>query len=160
MKRRKSREYALQFLYRLDFLAGSSDNAKTKNKDKTANRKDFFSDLKSELETFWSDIGENDREVIIFAEEIISGTIKNLYEIDSIIQKTAEKWKVSRMASIDRNILRFAAYELLFVKDIPSAVTINEALEIAKKYSLSESASFINGILDKIAKEYTDKTAS
>ncbi len=160
MKRRKSREYALQFLYRLDFLEGSAETDRTRNKEKTAPKKELFPDLTSELDIFWASAGENDSELRMFADNIIFGTINNLSEIDSIIQKTAKKWKVSRMASIDRNILRFAAYELLFRKDIPSAVTINEALEIAKKYSSSESASFINGILDKIAKECADKTAS
>ncbi|MDI6801719.1 MAG: transcription antitermination factor NusB [Thermodesulfovibrionales bacterium] len=147
MKRRKAREYVLQFLYRIDFMDIPSDNKK-KNAELI---------LKTSLETFWADTGENDQKLIAFAEDIIMGTIKNLKEIDSKIQSTAEKWKISRIASIDRNIMRFAAYELLFRKDIPSAVTINEALEIAKKYSTSESAAFINGILDKIAKDSSQK---
>jgi N utilization substance protein B len=143
MKRRKAREYALQFLYRIDF---ANQNSKLKLQD---------SGFRYDLEVFWSDTKEKDPDVKAFAEDIISGTIENLKKIDSIIQKVAEKWKLSRIANIDRNILRFAAYELLFRKDIPDAVTINEALEIAKKYSTSESAAFINGLLDKIAKEYT-----
>lgn len=92
-----------------------------------------------------------------FTEDIITGTLKHLGELDPLLQKVAEKWALSRMASIDRNILRFAAYEILHRKDIPDAVTINEALEIAKKYSTADSASFINGILDKVAKEYGAK---
>jgi len=135
MKRRKAREYALQFLYRIDFINTASPKS-------------------VDLKAFWTDVEEKDADLKAFAEDIISGALKNLYEIDSIIQKAAEKWKISRIASIDRNILRLAAYELLFRKDIPQAVTINEAIEIAKKYSTSESASFINGILDRIAKEY------
>jgi len=134
MKRRKAREYALQFLYRLDFF--DSD------------------DLKNELGSFWNETGEIEPDIRNFASEIITGTIRNLEAIDSVIQKFAEKWTLSRIASIDRNILRFAAYELLYRKDIPDAVTINEALEIAKKYSTAESAAFINGILDRIAKEF------
>lgn len=141
MKRRKAREYALQFLYRIDFLSNSK-------------KKSNLTEYRDSLELFWADTDEKDADTKAFAEDIISGTIKNLKEIDSIIQKVAKKWKISRMASIDRNILRFAVYELLFRNDIPDAVTINEALEIAKKYSTSESAAFINGILDKIAKEY------
>jgi N utilization substance protein B len=148
MKRRKAREYALQFLYRIDFINISSGNSKGAPASKT---------LKNNLEIFWSDTDEKNPDTKAFAEDIISGTIKNLKGIDSLIQKVAEKWKMSRMASIDRNILRFAAYELLFRKDIPPAVTINEALEIAKKYSTSESAAFINGILDRIAKEHSRK---
>lgn len=148
MKRRKAREYALQFLYRIDFIKISAGNN---------NKAKGLSDIKDSLEVFWSDTDEKNPDTKAFAEDIISGTIKNLKEIDPLIQKAAQKWKISRMASIDRNILRFATYELLFRKDIPSAVTINEALEIAKKYSTSESAAFINGILDKIAKEYCRK---
>jgi N utilization substance protein B len=148
MKRRRAREYALQFLYRIDFIKISADNN---------NRAKKLTDIKNNIEVFWSDTDEKDSDTKAFAEDIISGTIKNLTKIDSLIQKVAQKWKISRMASIDRNILRFATYELLFRKDIPSAVTINEAIEIAKKYSTSESATFINGILDKIAKEYSQK---
>jgi N utilization substance protein B len=144
MKRRKAREYALQFLYRIDFINNSK-------------KKSNLSEYRESLELFWSDTDEKDPDTKAFAEDIISGTIKNLKEIDSLIQEVAQKWKISRMASIDRNILRFATYELLFRKDIPGAVTINEAIEIAKKYSTSESAAFINGILDKIAKEYCQK---
>ncbi len=145
MKRRDAREYALQFLYRIDFITISTENSsKTKG----------IPNIKDSLEFFWSDTDEKDSDIKAFAEDIILGTIKNLKEIDQLIQKIVEKWEISRMASIDRNILRFAAYELLFRKDIPCAVTINEAIEIAKKYSTAESAAFINGILDKIAKEY------
>ena len=86
-----------------------------------------------------------------FARELVSGTLKNLEEIDRVVQEAAENWKMDRMAAVDRNILRCAVYEILFKNDIPAAVTINEALEIAKKYSSLESVSFINGLLDKIA---------
>lgn len=147
MKRRKAREHALQFLYRIDFMNLPKGHSGDRN----------LSWLDNDIKAFWSDINERDAEVISFSEDIISGTIKNLDEIDSIIQKVAKKWKLSRIAAIDRNILRFATYELLFRPDIPESVTINEALEIAKIYSTSESASFINGILDRIAKEYSHK---
>ncbi len=138
MKRRRAREYVLQFLYRVDFVNTPS--------------------LKREdLDEFWLDVGENDPDTRSFAEDIISGVVRNLQQLDSIIQRVAERWKISRIAAIDRNILRLGAYELLFRNDIPQAVTINEAIEIAKKYSTSESASFINGILDRIAKECSKK---
>lgn len=144
MKRRKAREYALQFLYRIDFLSISSGNSK---------KSEILSKLKNDFEIFWADTDEKDPDVRTFAEDLIFGTVKNLEEIDVLIQKVAEKWRLLRMASIDRNILRFSTYELLFRKDIPAAVTINEAIEISKKYSTLESASFVNGILDKISKE-------
>ncbi len=138
MKRRKAREYALQFLYALDFIQISEDIKSN--------------DIREKLNTFWHEAQEMDSEIIKFAENIVLGTLDNCQKIDSIIQLAAENWTMLRMAAIDRNILRFAAYEILFKKDIPPAVTINEALEIAKAYSTIESASFINGILDKIAK--------
>lgn len=144
MKRRKAREYSLQFLYRTDF----TDNLKSED------TRNSFSD---NFDLFWQETGEKDLETKLFAKDLISGTIEHIEEIDSIIQDAAEKWTITRMASIDRNILRFSVYELLFRKDIPAAVTINEAIEIAKKYSTSESAAFINGILDKIAKEHAPK---
>lgn len=136
MKRRKAREYVLQFLYSLDILG--------------ALEKD---DHKERLEFFWRENKEKDKEIIEFAEEIILGTIKNQKLIDSIIQSFSENWNFTRIAVVDRNILRFATFELLFRNDIPPAVTMNEAIELAKAYSSSDSASFINGILDRIAKE-------
>jgi N utilization substance protein B len=132
MKRRRAREYALQILFQIDF------------KGKEVNNKD--------LEDFWSDKRESE-DVKKFAEDLVKGTIKRLDDIDSKIEKVAENWALKRMAAVDRNILRFAVYEILYRQDIPSAVTINEALEIAKKFSSSEAAPFINGILDRLAKE-------
>jgi N utilization substance protein B len=132
MKRRKAREYALQLLFQIDFTKRELE------------RKD--------LEEFWSDKKES-RDIKEFTEKLVKGTLESLDEIDSIIEKATENWFLKRMAAVDRNILRFAAYEILHRKDIPYAVTINEALEIAKKYSSAEAASFLNGVLDKLAKE-------
>jgi transcription antitermination protein NusB len=132
MKRRKAREYALQLLFQIDFTKRELE------------RKD--------LEEFWSDKKESS-DIKEFTEKLVKGTLESLEEIDSIIEKTTENWFLKRMAAVDRNILRFAAYEILHRKDIPYAVTINEALEIAKKYSSAEAASFLNGVLDKLAKE-------
>jgi len=132
MKRRKAREYALQLLFQIDFTQRELE------------RKD--------LEEFWSD-KKVSRDIREFTEKLVKGTLESLEEIDSIIEKATENWFLKRMAAVDRNILRFAAYEILHRKDIPYAVTINEALEIAKKYSSAEAASFLNGVLDKLAKE-------
>ncbi len=132
MKRRQAREYALQILFQIDFT------------EKKLGRR--------ELDEFWSDKKEN-REIREFAEELVKGTLEKLEDIDALIEKLAENWILGRMAAVDRNILRFAAFEILYRRDIPSAVTINEALEIAKKYSSSESAPFLNGVLDRLAKE-------
>lgn len=128
MKRRQAREYALQMLFQRDFIETEEGRV-----------------------SFWE--GKDvDPEVVEFALRIVRGTREHLEEIDSTIKKYAEHWVLERMAAVDRNILRAGAYELIFAGDIPSAVAINEAIEIAKKFSSSESASFINGILDRIAK--------
>ncbi len=142
MKRRKAREYALQFLYGIGFIQ-KSGNIDPK-------------EIRDELYIFWTEAGVKDLDIREFAEEIITGTLANLETIDSTIQSAAENWKLDRMSSVDRNILRFAAYELLFDRTIPPAVTINEAIEIAKAFSTLESSSFINGILDKILKNLTN----
>ncbi len=132
MKRRRAREYALQILFQIDF----------KGKEITD----------KEINGFWSDKDVSE-DIKRFTESLVKGTLSKLDEIDSRIEKVAENWILNRMAAVDRNILRLAAYEIFYRKDIPFAVTINEALEIAKKFSTAEAAPFINGILDKLSKE-------
>ena len=85
-----------------------------------------------------------------FSTVLILGACKNLPHIDDIIGRFSEHWRLSRMSKIDRNILRLSIYELLYLSDIPPAVTINEAVELGKRFGTEESGSFINGILDKI----------
>ncbi|MBI4682385.1 MAG: transcription antitermination factor NusB [Nitrospirae bacterium] len=131
MKRRRAREYALQILFQLD-LTGNKISDKV-------------------FEEFWEG-NEEEQEVKEFTYQIVENTRTHLSEIDKIIKKAAENWAIERMAVIDRSILRAATYELVYRTDIPKSVVINEALEIAKKYSTEESAPFINGILDKIAR--------
>ncbi|MEJ2695651.1 MAG: transcription antitermination factor NusB [Candidatus Sulfobium sp.] len=133
MNRRKAREYALQMLFQHEF-SGHKKGQKPP-------------------EDFWAG-SEESGEAGRFAERLVRGALEHIEEIDGAIQKAAEHWDMKRMAAVDRNILRFAVYEILYAKDIPPAVTINEALEIAKKYSSLESASFINGLLDKIAHDF------
>jgi len=132
MQRRKAREYALQILFRLDFTGKKIE--------------------KKDLEEFWADKKEH-RDVKNFTEDLVTGTLDKIDHIDTMIEQVTENWLLKRMAAVDRNILRFAAYEILYRKDIPSAVTINEALEIAKKFSSTDSAPFINGVLDKLSRE-------
>ena len=132
MKRRRAREYALQILFQIDFRG-----------------KEIAS---KDIEAFWSDKDASE-DIRKFTEDLVKGTLQRLEEIDSMIERVAENWILNRMAAVDRNILRLAAYEILYRKDIPLAVTINEALEIAKKFSTSEAAPFINGVLDKLAEE-------
>ncbi len=99
---------------------------------------------------FWEGNDEED-EVKEFTYNIVRTTREHLDEIDAAIKKAAEHWSIERMAVIDKNILRAATSEIFYRTDIPNTVVINEAIEVAKKYSTEESASFINGILDKIA---------
>ena len=143
-KRRKAREYALQFLYGIDLVAIESGEQK---------KYDIFRGL----DEFWVGAAESDPDVRAFAEGLIKGTIEHLEDIDPVIQQAVDKWKLLRMAAIDRNIIRVSAYEIMFRNDIPDAVSINEALEIAKRFSTSESAAFINGILDRISKDFKRK---
>ena len=130
-KRTQAREYALQILYQIDVRNDPEDKI---------------------LVDFWKNI-ETEPEVSDFAAKLVIGTIRNKKKIDEMISKYASNWKLSRMAVIDRNVLRMAAYELLFCEDIPPKVSINEAVDLAKKFGDTESGKFVNGILDKINKE-------
>ena len=131
MRRRKAREHALQILYQLDIKREKPSASVLKN--------------------FWTEYKPDD-EVKLFAEEIVKGTFKHLAKINQLIHRCAKNWSLDRMAVVDRNVLRMAVYEILYRLDIPTSVTINEAIEIAKKYGTDESGSFVNGILDSIAR--------
>jgi len=91
--------------------------------------------------------------VELFASELVQKTVQHLEKIDDILAKFADNWSLDRMATLDRSILRFAVCELLFFRDIPVNVTINEAVELSKKYSTERSREFVNGILDKVQRE-------
>ena len=131
MSRRHAREYALQIVFQLD-LTGNE-----------------LSQLI--LDDFWEGSKE-DAEVRKFTDALVRGTIENVTALDDVIREAAKNWQIERMPIIDKSILRIAAYELIHRPDIPPSVTMNEAIEISKKYSTEESASFINGVLDKITK--------
>ncbi|HPC29944.1 MAG TPA: transcription antitermination factor NusB, partial [bacterium] len=94
-----------------------------------------------------------DKEIYPFVEMHVLGVLRNKNRIDELISRYSINWDISRMSYIDRNILRIAVYEMLYLPDIPRVAAINEAIEIAKMYSSSESGKFINGILDRIRKE-------
>ena len=85
-----------------------------------------------------------------FTAALIAGVREHQARIDAMIQEVAENWRLDRMAAIDRNILRLGAYEVLFCPEVPAKVAINEALELAKRYSTSQSSRFVNGILDRV----------
>ena len=91
-----------------------------------------------------------DKKLVEFAEGLIAGVQANRPRIDALISEVAENWRLDRMAAIDRNILRLGAYEMLYCPEVPTKVAINEALELAKRYSTAQSSRFVNGILDRL----------
>ena len=130
--RRKARELALQMLYQHDLSGNAPDMII-----------DTFEDLQKSK--------PNTRE---FAVKIFRGTVDHLADIDGMIQAQAENWRLSRMAVVDRNIIRMSVYEFLHETGTPKLVVIDEAIEIAKRYGNDKSSQFINGILDGILKRY------
>lgn len=130
--RRKARELALQMLYQHD-LSGNSPDAIV----------DTFEDLQKSK--------PNTRE---FATRIFRGTVDHLGQIDEMITAQADNWRLTRMAVVDRNIIRMSVYEFMHENDTPKLVIIDEAIEIAKKFGTQKSSQFINGILDGILKRY------
>jgi N utilization substance protein B len=130
-KRRKARELALEALYRIEIT----------QEDSLSILSDIF------LRTHQS------KEVTQFTRELVTCTLREQKKIDALIIESMENWKIDRLAVIDRNILRAAVCEMLYFPEIPFKVSINEAIELAKKYSGEESGKFVNGVLDKIAKK-------
>ena len=106
------------------------------------------------LDLFWQEqkVGQ---ETLDFARRLVEGVGKRQDEINALIELHSEHWKMSRMSRVDRNILRMAVLELLEMQDIPCKVTIDEAIELGKKFGTSESGAFINGILDQVLKQLT-----
>lgn len=133
-RRTRSREFALQVLYQMDLTHNGYQEV---------------------LSNFWQSQEREDieKEVKEFTDELIKGVAQNLEAIDAKICQYATNWQLNRMAVVDRNILRLSSYELMFRSDIPPKVSINEAVELAKKYSGNEAGKFVNAILDKIKQE-------
>ena len=131
--RRKSREMALQFLFSHDFQECSV------SPEKVAADLDMFCQI--------FDVGSRS---LPYGRQLIEGICLHIDEIDALLAEHSHNWRVERMSSVDRNILRIAVFELRYSDDAPAQVAINEALEIAKRYSIEESVSFINGILDAV----------
>ena len=99
-----------------------------------------------------------DRKLCDFTEGLIAGVKEHQARIDAMISQVAENWRLDRMAAIDRNILRLGAYEMLFCPDVPAKVAINEALELAKRYSTAQSSRFVNGILDRVLQKQAQES--
>lgn len=130
--RRKSRELALQFFFSHDFQERGAAES-----------------LADELDLFCASF-EVGQKAMPYGRALIEGIHQHLDEIDVLLAEHSHNWRVERMSSVDRNILRIAMFEMLYGGEVPAQVVINEALEIAKRYSISDSVAFINGILDAV----------
>lgn len=130
--RRRGREYALQMLYAMDLTSYQPD----------------------EVFAGFNAIQDLNRDAFYHARRLVDGVYSNMEAIDIALGRYAENWKLHRMAAVDRNLLRLGLFELMFMKDIPFPIIINEALEIVKEFSEPEGTQFVNGILDAASKEY------
>jgi N utilization substance protein B len=130
--RRKSRELCLQMLFQWDMGKQTPEHVRR---------------------TFWAERTDTDDETRGFAEDLFRVGVDRQAEVDELIQKHAQHWRMERMAAVDRNVLRSGVAEFLAHPDTPRPVVINEALEIARKFSAPESVQFINGVLDSVGKE-------
>ncbi len=130
-KRTISREFALQILYQVDITRDAPESA---------------------LENFWSVRSQEEIETELkeFTSKLVKGVASNIDEIDKKISEYAANWQLKRMAVVDRNIMRMGCFEILYCDDIPSKVSINEAVDLAKKFSGVEAGKFVNAILDKV----------
>jgi len=127
--RRRAREYALQMLYLWEF------------------HKEFDPVV---VEDFWKERPQDDLSTRDFTMGLVSGVLAHLAEIDETIKQCSTNWRIDRMATVDRNILRVATFELQHKEDTPLKVILNEAIELGKRYGSEDSGSFVNGVLDKI----------
>jgi N utilization substance protein B len=155
-KRREARERAVQFLFQHE-MNPAENLDRAIDEFWTTQRANAHAE-KQEGPT-WGEKQElppptaEEAAVQLFADPLIRGVLEHRAKIDEEIQKHAKNWSLQRMAAVDRNVLRLAAYEMLFREDIPPIVSINEAVDIAKKFSTHDSGKFVNGILDQIRKE-------
>jgi transcription antitermination protein NusB len=132
--RRKSRELTLQMLFQMDMGKQTPELVR---------------------KTFWGERANVEADVRDFAEELFRAAVERSTEIDGLIEQHAQHWRMDRMAAVDRNILREAIAEFLGFPQTPHAIVINEALEIARRFSTPESVQFINGVLDSVGKGLT-----
>ena len=130
LTRREARELALQALYQVD-LGAEADPSRG-------------------LGLFWSHFNRGEQ-VDDFARELVEGVLANRARIDELISESAERWRLPRLSRVDLSLLRLATFEFLARPEIPASVTINEAIEIARRFGSDDSAAFVNGVLDAIA---------
>lgn len=138
MSRRIAREYAIQYLFSLDF--NKTDNIENQLEEFLLHKEEYREEEESALNK--SSKG--------YAVEVIMGTLQHMEEIDKLIEFHTTGWKKERIAKVDLAILRLAIYEIVFNNEIPDSVAANEAIELAKKYSTEESGGFVNGVLGTI----------
>ena len=138
-KRTLSREAAVKILYAWDVKGDSMEDC---------------------FDNYWSNVEQIEGNVKAFSEDLVMGVEKHRTEIDAAITKYASNWKIDRMATIDRNVMRLATFELLFSDDVPPKVAINEAIDLAKRFGDKDSGKFVNGVLDKINKTEVEKDNS
>jgi N utilization substance protein B len=120
---------------------------------------DMSSDLSEErFDSFCQNFTPSKKSLPFFTR-LVEGVRQNIHKIDSLIEEGSENWQISRISGVDRNVMRIAVYELIFCPDIPSKVSINEAIDIGKRFGADESGAFINGILDSIHKKLDIKVA-
>lgn len=131
--RRKSREIALQFLFGHDFQQQANDPES----------------IDREMTQFCANFDASPK-ALPYARQLVAGICEEIEEIDRLVSAQSHHWRLERMSLVDRNIIRIAIYEMKQGDDVPVKVAINEALEIAKQYSIPDSVSFINGILDSV----------
>jgi transcription antitermination protein NusB len=136
VRRRKARELALRMLYQVETAGEAPELALTR----------------------YCEIFPYQKDIIDYARLLLSGVIREQEAIDKYIETASEHWRLGRTTYIDRSVLRLGVFEMLFSEDVPPKVAIDEAIEMAKKYGNEESRDFINGVLDKIFKEFYKKT--
>lgn len=141
-KRRQGRELALQLLYKFDLESSQSDSRITATDDM----------IQREISMIGRTNAGRD-----LAFLLVRSVIDHIDVIDNWIEKAAENWTIGRLAVIDRNVLRLAVFEILFVPDVPSKVALNEAIDIAKRYGSEQSGKFVNGVLDRISSSQAGK---
>jgi len=130
-KRRKARESTLQILFQLEFNDRGLENI---------------------FESFWQEKRAS-KEIKEYCRWLVEGIVSHRKKIDQLIQSVSENWRIDRMALVDRNVLRIAVFELLYEENLAPAIVIDEAIEVSKKYSTEESATFVNGILDAVRRK-------
>jgi N utilization substance protein B len=160
--RKSARERVVQFLFQADLNSDQDIDQALMQFWKTQQRSSVES---TQVKATWGEeieippLSAEESAIQIFAKPLIKGTLENIEKIDHLIQQAMDNWDLKRLAVVDRNAIRLAVYEFLYREDIPWVVSINEAVDIVKKFSTDDSGRFVNGILDKIMNQEKATTA-